>query len=178
MNARAKEDPAAPNAYEAVVSSFPGLCGVLLGFVGAYFVAVTLGTWPKLESTYEAWPLVFSEHFKFSVSVPRRILVSLSCVGAGALLLVSMIKAVSAQMLYCAEQLDNVIDVQHNAMVQKWQSDRDSAVSKAILAFHFAVPTIALSLFFLLDHGLVAAGVYIVFFWYGKYFLSWCKERC
>ena len=91
--------------------------------------------------------------------------------------MVSILNAISAQMLYYKEHSEKNEDQQFKYFVEKWESDRKLATNKAIAAFHFAIPTLVLSLVFLLDKGFLAAGVYVVFSWYILYFYSFWIER-
>lgn len=168
-----KEHPAAPNIYNAVTQSLPVLCGILFSFSGAYFIGVLLGPWDYLEKKY-----IIDFGCMFGVvtlPIERKLIIALVSLLSSMLLLTSIVKSVSAHMLH--DQVVLFDSPPPDLMVKKWRKNKDKAVSVSLLAFHFSIPTLMLSLFLLLDGIPFLLSMLAILFWYSYYAYKMYKEH-
>ena len=68
-------------------------------------------------------------------------------------------------------------DENFEIIVKDWNSECDSSANKAILSFHFAVPTLLLILVLLLDQWMLSIGLYLVLIIYGHFGYRMYKEK-
>lgn len=168
--------PEAPNLYSAVTSTLPALCGILAAFFSGYFAAVYVSDTKSLTQLYIISPLIFSDHWQFTLLITRKIAISLVCVAGILMMFSSISQAMIAQILYYDK--DNYEDASavDDEMLLRWKQDRLFAISKCLFIYHLSLPTLALSLALLMDGAILAALFYLIIYSYYKLFRDAHRE--
>lgn len=177
MSGISKSWPSAPNTYGAVVTNLPVLCGVLIAFSAGYFVAIIVAEWEPLSYKYTITPFLFPNFYEWKFPIERRIAIGIATMLSSLLLLVSMLSAVSAQMLnYDPATYDG--KVQPNAVIKAyWNKERSKTMSRSLLFFHFSLPALTLSLVLLLDSWILTLSIYGIIFWTVNWALKAWREK-
>lgn len=171
-----KSWPSAPNVYGAVVSNLPVLCGVLIAFGAGYFVAIIVAEWEPLSSKYTISPFLFPGFYDWIVPVERRVAIGITTTFSNLLLLISMLSAISAQMMKYDPDTYEGIHLPIDVIQKYWNKKRLSAMSRALLFFNFSFPALTLSLALLFDSWVLSLSLYVIIFWVGMMVFEALRE--
>lgn len=172
-----QEYPAAPNAYGAVTTMLPNLCGVLAAFASGYFAAVIVSDAALLTASPRFDPLVLSDLWSQDIPFQRKTAIAIVSMLALVALVRSLISSVAACMLHYDAATYDGGSTPGSGVTQAWLDQRRVATEQALRGFHVAVPLMALSLILLLDGALMSLCLYATGFWLINTLLKIWNER-
>lgn len=157
--------PEAPNAYAAVTSILPNLCGILAAFSSGYFAAVIVSDSPILKSTYSLAPFGNPSWLSISIPIQKYLGISIVCLIVLIFMFLSISQSVAALMLRFDPQNYFGEPNPPTEILDFWSAKRQIATSRALLLFHLGLPFFGLSLVLLLDGVLLTIPLYATIFW-------------
>ncbi len=179
-----------PNRQRALETTIPTLSGIMLGLIGALFVAAAITDVDFLKGSIEVSPLIVCDKWGFTIPGQRRSLVLLLCVFVGLFFYRSIVHCVWSQMSFYdpANSASNpdVIKVSGTASPEelrdwkaiqhKWDQERKRHSARALLFFNIGISLLFLPLVFLLPSQFLVLGFYV---WLGSlvvFYRNWSRQ--
>lgn len=159
-----------PNQAGAVITVLPNLCGVLVSFAGAYFIAITLTSGNALlEGTID---LGF---FEVCDVVTKKIYIQMLLITSLILLVASAVFSVRTASLHYSQDTYPFSSVPASSMKVEWKKAQISSMVFSYGAFNFAILFLALSITALLD-GYILLAISILLY-SNIFFMIWRAVR-
>lgn len=171
-NPQAVVATSAPNLQKAVESTIPTLAGLLLGFIGALFVAAAVTDVSSMNSALQIKLFIFTEE-TLTIPVERRYFVMLASAVAALCFYKSIVACVLSQMAYYdkssgsqdAPAPTNLEDpntkLQWEAVIKGWEADRKKHANRGLAYYNYGQQFLLLPLVFLLPPGLLSAALLV-----------------
>jgi hypothetical protein len=179
-----------PNRQKTVETTIPTLAGIMLGLVGALFVAAALTDVAMLKLPTDIYPVLFCEWWAFTIPGERRFLIVLLSAAPGLCFYRSIAHCVLSQMSFYNPNANDNPDVipilptgsqddleEWDAIRGHWEAERRKHAKNALLFFNGGINLLLLPLIFLLPPTLLTAGLYIWLISVVFFYKHWMRQQ-